>query len=319
MGQQAAKQAAKEVGKQATKQATKEAANHATQRTMQDFDTTGPGSAVLNAFSQQLKNKQSWGLPAEEFESILDRVKSHGSDDQVKPDPKQKVAHSPGPDAVRDRLKRKLKAREPVSNVQYARKEMPEKPSAEYLAMQQMMRTRAGVAPASANAGAPAAPIKRVSRIPQKQSSVLLSQTELKQSTPKEEAVNPELQEGLRKVGLFKKRPKTVLGKSVTHGILEAVGDGNSMSAAAWFTMLHTRRTEVLSMAEIEERAQPLSQDVVRDVCKYFDAHEVVFFKQLHMDAIAKQSARSSQEVRNTAVLRSGGYNAFATNPLPLE
>ena len=41
---------------------------------------------------------------------------------------------------------------------------------------------------------APAAPIKRVSRIPQKQSSVLLSQTELKQSTPKEEAVNPELQ-----------------------------------------------------------------------------------------------------------------------------
>jgi hypothetical protein len=83
--------------------------------------------------------------------------------------------------------------------------------------------------------------------------------------------------------------------------------------------MLHTRRTEVLSMAEIEERAQPLSQDVVRDVCKYFDAHEVVFFKQLHMDAIAKQSARSSQEVRNTAVLRSGGYNAFATNPLPLE
>ena len=56
----------------------------------------GPGSAVLNAFSQQLKNKQSWGLPAEEFESILDRVKSHGSDDQVKPDPKQKVAHSPG-------------------------------------------------------------------------------------------------------------------------------------------------------------------------------------------------------------------------------
>ena len=54
---------------------------------------------------------------------------------------------------MRDRLKRKLKAREPVSNVQYARKEMPEKPSAEYLAMQQMMRTRAGVAPASANAG----------------------------------------------------------------------------------------------------------------------------------------------------------------------
>jgi hypothetical protein len=47
---------------------------------------SGPGGAVLNAFDQHLKNKQKWGVAADNYETIIDRVAKHGAKDQPLPD-----------------------------------------------------------------------------------------------------------------------------------------------------------------------------------------------------------------------------------------
>lgn len=332
MGQAAAKEAGKQavkgVGKQATKPVSAQTVRQTVAPVGEGFDKSGPGAAVLNAFSQQLINKRNMGISAEDFSSIASRVDKHGTisgKDEVAPSPVHMTAESPGVDVVRDRLKRKLKAREPISNVKYNPSTTPDEASKEYVEMQKMLKTKMGVVEKgpilAPDPSAPASPIRKVSRIPQKQSSVLTSTDQLQQKVDplkKEQAVSPELQEGLKKVGLFKKRAKLVMGQKQTNIALESIGNSGSMSDGAWYAMLLARRAKGITMAEVQSKASHLSPEVLNNVCKYFDAHEVQRYNALHVEALKKHSNRSSQ-LPNSTVVTMGGFHAFPRPPIPLQ